>query len=334
MNDLRLGEARHAALDRRDFTPPGAGVRDELSKRHFCFLTFWMASFLVFHRPLASVLARSLGDERYSHIPAIPLVSALLIYLKRRWIFRVRQWRPRLGAVLLAAAAPLALLPRQVFFAKPDTALFCGVLAMILVWTAGFVFCYGTQAYRSALFSFFFLFLAVPLPTTWLDRIVLALQKGSAAASYVIFKVLGVPVLRDGFHFSLPGVDIEIARQCSGFNSGLALFIAGLLSAHLFLRFTWSKALLIAVVVPLLIVKNAVRIVTISWLAVYVNRDYLYGDLHRHGGPLFAVMGLALLLSAVMALRRWEAWSSQRTFPARLDYGVTETVIEDTAQLR
>jgi hypothetical protein len=155
-------------------------MRDELSKRHFCFLAFWMASVLVFHTPLTSVLALSLGDERYSHIPAIPLVSALLIYSKRRWIFRVRQWRPRLGAVLLAAAVPLAVLPRQVFFAKPDTALFSGVLAMILVWAAGFVFCYGTQAFRSALFSFSFLFLAVPLPTTWLDQIVFLGRPGFA----------------------------------------------------------------------------------------------------------------------------------------------------------
>jgi exosortase len=315
ISDFR--ETRHAALDRRDITPPGAGMRDELSKRHFCFLAFWMASVLVFHTPLTSVLALSLGDERYSHIPAIPLVSALLIYSKRRWIFRVRQWRPRLGAVLLAAAVPLAVLPRQVFFAKPDTALFSGVLAMILVWAAGFVFCYGTQAFRSALFSFSFLFLAVPLPTTWLDQIVFALQRGSAEASYVLFKILGVPVLRDGFHFSLPGVNIEIAKQCSGINSSVALFIAGLLSAYLFLRFTWSKALLIAVMVPLLIVKNALRIVTLSCLATYVNRDYLYGDLHRHGGPLFALVGLALLLSSVMALRRSEAWISQRTLAAQ-----------------
>jgi exosortase len=267
-----------------------------------------MASLLVFHTPLTSVLALSLGDQRYRHIPVIPLICAFLIHSERRRIFRDSQWCPRLGAVLLAAAVPIAVLPRQVFSANADTALFFGVLATILVWTAAFVFCYGARAFRSALFSFCFLLLTVPLPTSWLDQIVIALQKGSAEASYVLFKILGVPVLRDGFDFSLPGVNIEIAPQCSGINSSMALFITGLLSAYLFVRSTLSKALLIAVMVPLLIAKNALRIVTISWLAVYVSRDYLHGDLHHHGGLPFAVVGLAFLLFPVLVLRRLEAW--------------------------
>jgi len=329
-----LTEARLAALDRTDFKRPGVGMLDKLSTRHFCCLAFSIASLLVFHTPLTSVLALSLGDERYRHIPVVPLISAFLIRSERERIFRVRQWRPGLGAVLLAAAVPLAILPGQVFLSNADIALFSGVLATILVWIAGFVFCYGTQAFRSALFSFCFLLLAVPLPTRWLDQIAFGLQEGSAEASYVLFKILGVPVLRDGLHFSLPGVNIEIAQQCSGINSSLALFIAGLLSAYLFLRFTWSKALLIAVMVPLLIAKNALRIVTISWLAVYVSRDYLYGNLHHHGGPLFALVGLALLLFSVTALRRAELWLSQRTLRGRLNCGATETVIEDAAQLR
>ncbi len=301
-----LTEATPAALDPTDFKQPGVGVPDTLSKRHFCYLAFWMASLLVFRTPLTSVLALSMRDQRYRYIPVIPLVCAFLIYSERRRIFPVRQWCPLLGAVLLAAAVLLAVLRRTVFSANGDTALSFGVLATILVWTAGFVFCYGMQAFRSALFSFCFLLLTVPLPTTWLDQIVIALQNGSAEASYVLFKVLGVPTLREGLHFSLPGVNIEIARECSGINSSLALFITGLLSAYLFLRSTWSKALLIAVMVPLLIAKNALRIVTISWLAVYVNRDYLHGDLHHYGGYPFSVVGLALLSASVMALRRLE----------------------------
>lgn len=310
MLDLRRWTA--ARSSRRGF-----GMPDKLSKRYFCYLAFWMASLLIFRTPLTAVLALSLGDDRYRHIPVIPLICAFLIYSERGRIFRVRQWSPGLGAAVLAAAVPLAVLPRHVFLANADTVLASSVLAAILVWTAGFVFCYGTQAFRSALFSFCFLLLAVPLPTTWLDSITFALQKGSAEGSYALFKVMGIPVLRDGFHFSMPGVKIEIAQQCSGINSSLALFIIGLLSAWLFLRSTWSKALLIAMMVPLLIAKNVLRIATISWLAVYVNPDYLQGNLHRHGGPLFAVVGgLAPLLFSVMALRRSEAWLSQRTLRA------------------
>src|SRR2546430_10377544 len=36
-------------------------------------------------------------------------------------------------------------------------------------------------------------------------------------------ELLGVPVLRTDFTFSLPGLTIEVARECSGIRSSLAL---------------------------------------------------------------------------------------------------------------
>ena len=70
------------------------------------------------------------------------------------------------------------------------------------------------------------------------------LQKGSADACYALFRLIGVPVLRNGFRFALPGVEIEVAEQCSGIHSGLSLFIAGLLAEYVLLRGAWKKALL------------------------------------------------------------------------------------------
>lgn len=302
---------RASLLDRSDVKQPGLNLSKDLLRRHFCYLAFCAASLLVFRTPLTSVLALSLDDERYRHIPLIPLLCAFVLYMERGRIFHVqRRTGVGVGVALLAVAAPLALLPRHVFLTSADTAVSSSILATIFVWAAGFVFCYGMQALRSALFPFCLLLLAVPLPATWLDQIAVTLQKGSAEVSYILFKVLGVPVLRDGFRFYLPGISVQIAQQCSGINSSLALFIVGLIAAHLFLRSTRGKVLLIVATLPVLIAKNVLRIVTISLLAVYVSRDYLHGNLHRYGGVPFSLVGLALLLYPVMALRRLEAWLS------------------------
>jgi exosortase/archaeosortase family protein len=74
----------------------------------------------------------------------------------------------------------------------------------------------------------------------------------------------------------------------------------------MFLRSWWSKGLLVLFTVPVVIFKNSVRIVVISALGVYVNRAFLYGDLHRRGGLLFALLGLLILVPALAVLQRAE----------------------------
>jgi len=142
-----------------------------------------------------------------------------------------------------------------------------------------------------------------PLPAVVAEHTVAALQKGSADTSYALFRLIGMPIIRDGFRFSLPGVDIEIAEQCSGIRSGLSLFITGLLAGHVFLQSTWKKAFLALCTLPIAIFKNAVRIVTISWLGVHVNPDFFHGELHRQGGLPFSLLALALLIFLLWLLR-------------------------------
>jgi hypothetical protein len=43
--------------------------------------------------------------------------------------------------------------------------------------------------------------------------------------------------------------------------------------------------------------------VTLSTLAAYVNRDFLYGNLHHYGGLVFSLLDLIILIP-LLALRR------------------------------
>jgi len=83
-------------------------------------------------------------------------------------------------------------------------------------------------------------------------------------------------ISRDGVVIALPTVTIEIAQECSGIRSSLILVIAGLVLGHLFLGKTWAKFVLVALLVPLTIAKNALRIFTLSTLGMYVIRLF-YG---------------------------------------------------------
>ena len=56
----------------------------------------------------------------------------------------------------------------------------------------------------------------------------------------------------------------------------------------------------------MMLVKNGIRIATLTLLANYVNPEFLYGRLHRQGGVVFFLIGLALLLPVFWYLRRGE----------------------------
>jgi exosortase/archaeosortase family protein len=56
----------------------------------------------------------------------------------------------------------------------------------------------------------------------------------------------------------------------------------------------------------MMIVKNGVRIVTLTLLASYVDPGFLYGRLHHEGGVVFFLLGLALLAPVLWLLERGE----------------------------
>ena len=287
-----------------------AGVE---TPRHAAFLVLLAATVAWFWGPLVTVINLSLQyDENYSHIVAIPFISVFLLYLDRAKIFGQVEMAPRLGGLILMAGIASAWLPRLLNLHQ-TTAWSVAMLAAIVAWLGAFILCYGTAAFRTALFPLLLLVLMVPLPPSALGAIVHFLQHWSAEATAAILDVTGVPFYRQGYVFALPGLTIEIAEECSGIRSSLALFIMGLLSGHLFLRTMWSKTALAMLVIPLAIVKNAVRIVVLTMLAIHVDPSFIgAGVTHRYSGiPVFA-MTFAMLGGIVWVLQRSETKLARR----------------------
>jgi exosortase len=186
------------------------------------------------------------------------------------------------------------------------------VLALILVCVAGFIFFYGVSAARTATFPLLFLFLMIPLPDFVVDKVIVYLQAGSAIVATWLFRLLKVPAWRDGFMLHLPTLNLEVAKECSGIRSSVVLLITTLLVGQFALRSFWARSLLVFSVVPVVILKNGVRIVTIAVLTMYVDRRFLHGWLHRSGGIVFYLLGLLALVPVLMLLKRTEGASSVR----------------------
>jgi exosortase len=125
--------------------------------------------------------------------------------------------------------------------------------------------------------------------------------------SAVLFRTIGMPSFRHGFRFLLPGVEIEVANECSGIRSTTALVVVSVLTSYALLRSLSGRILFAVAAIPIGIFKNAVRIVTLSYLGVYVDRAYLDGKLHhQYGGLIFSSLSLLLVVPLLMLLRKAE----------------------------
>jgi exosortase len=255
-------------------------------------------------------------------------MSVSLVYFRRRIAFASARFCFSKGISLLVVGIGVSWLAQEHLTSlRGQDLLSVVVLSIVLLWIAGFLLCYGAQSFRAALFPLFFLLLMIPIPTVVLEGIVLGLQKGSAVMTYGLFKLLGVPVLWRHFKFLLPGVEIEIAEECSGIRSSLALFITSMLAGYLFLQSTWRRAVFSLLTVPVVILKNAARIVTISSLGVYVDPGFLHGRLHRYGGLPFSLVSLAILVPLFLALQRSERGCEQSKLPTEpVSQGVPKQV--------
>ena len=271
---------------------------------HVVFLAILAVMVGVFRRPLWFLATLSSQKDEYSHILLIPLISIALIYWCRTKVFAQSVFPNYPAATLLLGG--LGLYGLAAHFGgtsfQPDAPFSLSILGFVLACIGAFVFTYGWSAMRESLFPLGFLLFAVPLPEMALAKIIYWLQVGSSDVAAFFLRTAGVPFFREGLIFQLPGITIEVAPECSGIRSSVALLITTLLAAQFLLRSNWRKSTLCILVFPLAMVKNGLRIATLSVLSVYVSRDFLYGWLHRSGGVVFFLIGFALICLSLRIL--------------------------------
>ena len=262
-----------------------------------CTLLFW--------KPLFALSQYAISNDNASHIFLVPFIVAWLLYLDRQRIRYTSLDLTTASFFALPAAVLAGIVARH---PSPDSSLALAalILAFVLLLIAGFAGVFGRHSARAVWFPLAFLAFLIPLPEFLLNRIVYLLQAGSAEVADRIFEWSGIRVLREGFVFRLPTVSIEVAQECSGIRSSIALVILALLVAHFSFSKFWKKAAFVIAGLLMMVVKNGVRIATLAILANYVDPGFLYGRLHKEGGVVFFLIGVALLLPVYWLLRRGE----------------------------
>ena len=297
----------------------GAEPSSDLTQATRRFGLYAAALVLLFCVPLFRLGALSLKEDLYSHVLLMPCVSVYLIWITRHRLPAVTS-SSRGGAVLFAGAGVIALATLAAFVAQgkhlpSNDSLALSIGALVCFVVAGVFHFLGSHVARVAAYPIVLLFFLIPFPSVVRHGLEVALQQSSAEVAYWMLQLAQVPVLRDGVVFALPGITIQVAEECSGIRSSFVLFITGLIGGFLFLENPKHRFWFSILTIPLGIVRNGFRVLTISLLCVHVDPSMIHSAIHHRGGPIFFALSLIPLFALLFYLRRRELARGVKSAP-------------------
>ena len=260
-----------------------------------------------FWTQLYALIRYAAENSLHSHVLLVPFISGYLIYLQRSVLPKTCRCSPALGATMLALGVAAFGLASQMRagLSPGDYLSFIAFSFVTLLISGAFLFL-GREWVFAVLFPIAFLYFIVPLPdgvAYWMETI---LKLGSAEAAGCFFGLAGTPMLRDGVVLQLPNITLEVAQECSGIRSSWVLFITSVVASYLLLKSPWRRGVLLAVVIPLAILRNGFRILVIGLLCVRLGPHMIHSFLHESGGPIFFALSLLPLFLLLWWLRKGE----------------------------
>jgi len=259
----------------------------------------------------------SYGGADYSHGWLIPFISLGVLWVKRRDLLSapkaVNQW----GLAVIV----LALLIHWLGAKMQQTRLSLGSL-ILLLWGLPLYF-YGWPTAKILIFPCAYLIFCIPL--TFLDTLAFPLRLFVTHQATGLLNTLGIVARQDGTAIRAPGVfEFDVADPCSGLRSLLAMTALTAGYAYFTQKTLLKKWILFLACIPLAIIGNVARVITVALVASALGDKVALGLYHDYSTYIvFTVavgfmIGIGLLLKTDFTQlgRRLRAWLTRRMEPA------------------
>lgn len=273
-------------------------------RRLLALAGFGLVLSVLFMASLARWARFAISSESNTYLPLIPVMAAYLIVLKRREI--TGEYRASIPHSVIAAVVGLAALIGMSAALEPIDRLSLQILALLSFLLSGAFVFVGANVLRQIAFPIGLLIFAVPVPVVVTENIEIFLQHASADAASWMISLIGIPVVRDDVYFRFPNISLQVARECSGYNSTLSLFVVSAVAGYMFLKSPTRRIILCLAVIPLAILRNGFRVTTLATLCVYVNPALIDSPIHHKGGPIFFALSLIPFFLLLWGLRKLE----------------------------
>ena len=248
------------------------------------------------------VWAFNAPEEDLSHGWLVPVVSLYILLREGRAVLASLD-RDNRGKYA-AAALTLGLLFWGFVGVRGAQLRFEIVAFAGLLWTVTWLF-WGWGTAKKTAFPCAFLLFCIPL-NSFLDVITVHLRLFATGSAFAILRAFGADVIRQGTMISnsVGSFAIDVASPCSGLRSIFALMTLTAAYAYFF-QPTWGRrAALFLSSIPLAILGNVMRILTIVAVANWCDAETATGFYHDYSGFVVFLVAVGCMLGLSALLNR------------------------------
>ena len=271
-------------------------------------LWVWSVPFLatlaviLYARVLRLLAAQWWDQPDYSHGFLVPIFVGYLVWRSRhQW--RAAVLRPNNYGLLVMVVALFLLLAGTL-----GAELFTCRFSLVLLLVGMVLFLAGRRVLRILAFPLGFLLLMIPLPGLIYNQITFPLQLMASRFAAASLSLLQVPVLREGNLLVLPNYTLEVVDACSGIRSLMSLAALAIGYGYVAERRMGIRVALAALMLPIAVISNGLRIVGTGVLTYVSGRPVAEGFFHFFSGWLIFLTATAMMLLSHWSLRgfSWE----------------------------
>ena len=164
---------------------------------------------------------------------------------------------------------------------------------------------FGLKVMFANWFPIFYLGLLLPAPGWLIDEFTAPLKLFVSYFATSLVEPFGIPIVRQGVTMTVGPYQLLVEDACSGMNSLIGLVAITLFYIYLLRNASWRySAFLVCLIIPVAIMANVLRIITLILLTYFLGDAVGQGFLHVTAGLfLFAISLLIMFLIDSVASR-------------------------------
>jgi len=277
--------------------------------------TMILAAVLIYNQDASLLANEALADAQTSYILLIPILTAYLIYRKRKILTAVTtlpsQTKNEVTGIALGAFALTIYLAGSYTFHPLEY----HILSLPIFLYGCILFLFNLETLKALAFPTTFLFLLTPLPFETLYTIGGTMANYSAEITFAIIKAFGLPAILTT-NENIPAIIIQkesatlnfsIDVACSGIYSLLTFVTFSSFTAYILRGSIKKRIIAFFAGFPLIYALNIIRILIIILLGFSLGIELSTELFHTFGGWILVFLGTLIIL-----------WGSEKILKLRI----------------